>query len=169
MLKKKMFIALIDVFCIFMLFMSNLPPFKLLIQTAVSESDETESMDQVISDTGLLTIDIHTIDGNNPTYKEADPPDGCLGSSIKDNAYVKGYCEITNMDSGGSFASRMKLKVRGNTSARAAGPDGGLAGLDADSGPSVACLGHLHLVVARIVDTVHPGAESDIDLHVPER
>ena len=126
MLKKKMFIALIDVFCIFMLFMSNLPPFKLLIQTAVSESDETESMDQVISDTGLLTIDIHTIDGNNPTYKEADPPDGCLGSSIKDNAYVKGYCEITNMDSGGSFASRMKLKVRGNTSARAAGPDGKL-------------------------------------------
>ena len=92
----------------------------------VAENGASSFTEEAIIDTGLLTISIHTKDGENPTFVDVDPPEGCVGASIRDNTYVKGYCEITNMDSGRPFASGMKLKVRGNASARNAGPEGKL-------------------------------------------
>lgn len=104
--------------------MQCLPPFNSAFRDEIAEGWPVASAEMDAIGTGLMTICIHTENGEFPTFTEADPPEGMLGASINDNAYVKGYCEIANLDSGQRFASRMKLKVRGNTSARVAGPDG---------------------------------------------
>lgn len=106
------------------LLMQCVPQFNLPRCDGIAEGWPVSSAEEAAIGTGLMTICIHTENGEFPTFKEADSPEGMLGASIKDNAYVKGYCEIANLDSGQRFASRMKLKVRGNTSARFAGPDG---------------------------------------------
>ena len=98
----------------------------LSFRTEAGESGAARSLREKLNDAGLPAIYIYTDRGENPTFAEADTPDGMPGKTITDNAYVRGYCEIANLSSRHAFASRMKLKVRGNTSARAAGPEGKL-------------------------------------------
>lgn len=75
---------------------------------------------------GLPLIRIWTNDGELPTFSAVDAPEGLFGITITDNAYKKGACTIENVSSMPQFSSKMKIKVRGNTSAFYAGKDGKL-------------------------------------------
>lgn len=96
----------------------------LSFQAGNGESGGAQSLREKLNDAGLPTIYIYTRGGKSPTFVENDPPEGAYGRTIKDNAYINGYCEITNLSSGRAFTSRMKVKARGNTTARAAGVEG---------------------------------------------
>ena len=96
----------------------------LSFQAGNGESGGAQSLREKLNDAGLPTIYIYTRGGKSPTFVETDPPEGAHGRTIKDNAYINGYCEITNLGSGRAFTSRMKVKARGNTTARAAGLEG---------------------------------------------
>lgn len=74
---------------------------------------------------GLPVMVIETVNGEEPTYKESDPPVGCCGLSIKDATKVTGRVQIydsegVRFDSGDYVKkeSGMTIKVRGNGSAR---------------------------------------------------
>lgn len=75
---------------------------------------------------GLPVLQIETIGHEEPTYEEADPPEGCLGAGIKNATKVPGRVTIETPDEGIVFDSGeyepkgkgMTVKVRGNTSAR---------------------------------------------------
>lgn len=99
-------------------------PFIPSFRAENGESGAAQSLREKLDAIGLLTIYIYTEKGESPTFAEADPTVDAWGQTIRDNAYVEGYCEITNLSAGRAFASRMKLKARGNTTARAAGPEG---------------------------------------------
>ena len=75
---------------------------------------------------GLPLIRIWTNDGELPAFSAVDAPEGLLGITITDNAYKKGACTIEHVSSMPYFSSKMKIKVRGNTSAFYAGEDGKL-------------------------------------------
>ena len=111
---------------LFVILLQAMPKGFLQIHVAFAEDKKEQITKERIIDTGLLTIFIYTENREFPTFMELDAPEGMAGSSIKGNAYVQGYCEIYNLDSAQRFASRMKLKVRGNTSARLVGPEGKL-------------------------------------------
>ncbi len=75
---------------------------------------------------GLPVLQIETIDHEEPTYEEAEAPEGCMGHSIKNATKVPGRVRIETLNEGiifdsGEYESKksgMTVKVRGNTSAR---------------------------------------------------
>ena len=74
---------------------------------------------------GLPVVEVITVDDEEPTYEEADAPEGCLGGSIRNAVKVPGrilICDTTGViyDSGPyeKAVSGMTVKVRGNWSAR---------------------------------------------------
>ena len=73
---------------------------------------------------GLPVLRIATKNGVSPTFCRVDPPEGNPGHTITDNAFVPGVLEATGLP--GTFSSRMKIRVRGNTTACSAGQEGKL-------------------------------------------
>lgn len=74
---------------------------------------------------GLPVVWIQTTDSEEPSYELSDPPEGCLGGSIKNATKVSGRVVVEDQhsiiyDSGDYVAkqSGMTVKVRGNWSAR---------------------------------------------------
>ena len=74
---------------------------------------------------GLPVVEVTTVDEEEPTYEDADAPEGCLGGSIRNAVKVPG--RVTMCDDTGVFfdsgpyeksVSGMTIKVRGNWSAR---------------------------------------------------
>ena len=94
-----------------------------------SVSEDAAAHEEFLLDSetaGLPLIRIWTDGGEMPTFSIADKPEGLLGQTITDNTYKKGTCTIENISSLPAFSARMKIKVRGNTSAIGAGADGKL-------------------------------------------
>ena len=92
-------------------------------------SEDTAGIEEVFSEpetAGLPLIRIWTDDGERPAFSKAVKPEGLLGGTITDNKYEKGRCTIENVSSMPHFASKMKIKVRGNTTAASAKKDGKL-------------------------------------------
>lgn len=95
----------------------------------LSVPEEAVAHEQFLLDpeaSGLPLIRIWTNDGELPAFSAVDAPEGLFGITITDNAYKKGTCTIENVSSMPQFSSKMKIKVRGNTSAFYAGEDGKL-------------------------------------------
>ena len=75
---------------------------------------------------GLPVLQIETVNHEEPTYEEANPPEGCIGAGIKNATKVPGRVIIETLEQGiifdsGEYESKksgMTVKVRGNTSAR---------------------------------------------------
>lgn len=74
---------------------------------------------------GLPVVEVMTVDEEEPTYEDADPPEGCLGGSIRNAVKVPGRVVVRDStgvlyDSGDyeKAVSGMTVKVRGNWSAR---------------------------------------------------
>ena len=101
------------------------------INTVFGNNTQSDSLDlQKLLEAGLPVVQIETVNHEEPSYEEADAPEGCMGASIKNATKVPGRLFIETSegvvyDSGNYFEkdsvvndSGMTVKVRGNTSAR---------------------------------------------------
>lgn len=103
--------------------------FTLLIVFIVpvsSHGEEAESPSVSLLQTiGLPVVEVITVDEEEPTYEDADAPEGCLGGSIRNAVKVPGrvlmYSATDTLFDSGPYeksVSGMTIKVRGNWSAR---------------------------------------------------
>ena len=100
--------------------------FIVFIVPSLSRGEETGSPSVSLLQTiGLPVVEVITVDEEEPTYEDADAPDGCLGGSIRNAVKVPGRVLMydatdTLFDSGPyeKSVSGMTIKVRGNWSAR---------------------------------------------------
>lgn len=102
---------------------------SLLIVFAMPASSHGEvadrSVDSLLQTIGIPVVEVFTVDEEEPTYEDADAPEGCLGGSIRNAVKVPGrilmyHATDTLYDSGpyDKNVSGMTIKVRGNWSAR---------------------------------------------------
>ena len=100
--------------------------FIVFIVPSLSRGEETGSPSVSLLQTiGIPVVEVITVDEEEPTYEDADAPDGCLGGSIRNAVKVPGRVLMydatdTLFDSGPyeKSVSGMTIKVRGNWSAR---------------------------------------------------
>ena len=85
----------------------------------------TDSILNRLLEVGLPVVQIETVDGIEPTYEIADPPEGCLGGSIRNASKEPGRIVVMDKTGiiydSGNYAkdeSGMTVRVRGNWSAR---------------------------------------------------
>ena len=78
---------------------------------------------------GFPLVHLLTVDSVVPPFEELYPPEGCFGSSIQNNEYVKGRVYVTFGDSliydSGDYmkdSTGGKIRVRGNASALCTNP-----------------------------------------------
>lgn len=95
-----------------------------LSMQAGGENDSLPAVDRLLA-IGIPVVEVATVDEEEPTYEIADPPEGCLGGSIRNAVKVPGRVVVRDttgilFDSGGyeKSVSGMTVKVRGNWSAR---------------------------------------------------
>lgn len=91
---------------------------------AEGENDSLPLIDRLLT-IGIPVVEVTTVDEEEPTYEIADPPEGCLGGSIRNAVKVPGRVVVRDttgilFDSGDyeKSVSGMTVKVRGNWSAR---------------------------------------------------
>ena len=115
--------------CIMMTAAMLLSVYLIREKSDLSVTEDAETHKELLLDpetAGLPLIRIWTNDGKMPTFSIAEKPGGHYSHTVTDNLYKKGTCTIENVSSMPHFSSKMKIKVRGNSSVYYAGADGKL-------------------------------------------